>query len=357
MIELVTGLPGSGKTLSTIWRYKLISERENRPVYYHGIKDLALPWIELQDPTKWMDVEPNAIVIIDECQRTFRPASPAQGVPPHVAALETHRHDGIDLVLLTQQPMLVHRNVRELVGHHLHVVRAFGMARSVIHEWDQCRDNPRTSRKDSRTTSFSYPKEAFTLYKSAEVHTHKRAIPLRVWIMLLSPFVAGALLWIGYQQMSKVTPGQHHAQPVQSQQAQTGQMQQGRPVGSLTQAEYMESYRPRLSHMAHTASRYDAVTQPKIAPRPAACVQSQRSGCKCYTQQGTPYSVDDFICREIVAHGFFVDWEPEPAQSGAVQIGQAVVQGDAVPLSAAGAVAGVGIPDPDPQRLKGRLGG
>jgi len=47
MIEQVTGLPGAGKTLITLTRVKEISERENRPVYYNGIPELKLPWIEL----------------------------------------------------------------------------------------------------------------------------------------------------------------------------------------------------------------------------------------------------------------------------------------------------------------------
>lgn len=361
MIELVTGLPGSGKTLSTIWRYKEISERDNRPVYYHGIHDLALPWIELEDPTKWMEVEPNAIVIIDECQRTFRPSGPSQGLPPHIAALETHRHGGIDLVLMTQQPMLIHRNVRELVGHHLHVVRMFGASRSMLHEWDQCRDNPRTSRKDSRQSMFKYPKEAYALYKSAEVHTHKRNIPARVWIMFACPFIAGALLWVGYTQMRKINP----AVAAEHQQASAGVAPVaagGTASGSqraapLTAAEYMETYKPRLAHMPHTASRYDGVTQPKVAPRPAACYSMSSRGCKCFTQQGTPYSIDANICEEIVAHGFFVDWDDSgvAAQSGPAEVRPAVY-----PTIVDGQVrstSGGSIADPDPARSKLRLGG
>ena len=65
MIELITGTPGSGKTLYAISQIKAKSEKENRPVYYSGIADLTLGWTEI-DPEKWFDAPPNSIVVIDE---------------------------------------------------------------------------------------------------------------------------------------------------------------------------------------------------------------------------------------------------------------------------------------------------
>lgn len=44
MIDLITGLPGNGKTLYTISTVKKMSEGENRPVYYAGIPELTLDW-------------------------------------------------------------------------------------------------------------------------------------------------------------------------------------------------------------------------------------------------------------------------------------------------------------------------
>lgn len=49
MITLTTGVPGSGKSLYTISQVKEKAEKENRPVYYSGITDLKLPWVEMDD--------------------------------------------------------------------------------------------------------------------------------------------------------------------------------------------------------------------------------------------------------------------------------------------------------------------
>lgn len=343
MIELVTGLPGAGKTLHTIWRYKRLSEAENRPVYYHGISDLTLPWIPLADPQKWFEVEPNAIVIIDECQQVFRPAGPQNGVPPCIAQMETHRHAGIDLVLLTQQPMLVHRNVRELVGHHLHLVRVFGMHRSNVHEWDQCRDNPRTNRKDSRSSIWAYPREVFSYYKSAEVHTHKRAIPARVWFALIA-FVAAIVLAIfGVRQLWSFV-GKEGVERFAGTQVKTSSDSPAPSSGGservVNTAEWFDSRRPRVAGLPQTAPMYDEVTKPTAAPFPAACV-AIRGGCRCYSQQGTRIDTPEELCREIVQGGYFVEWDTDKKRD------QTGVSGrDSSADVSPGASSGAGIPAP-----------
>ncbi|GAB2879470.1 hypothetical protein GCM10027046_04290 [Uliginosibacterium flavum] len=312
MIEMTTGLPGSGKTLHTIWRLKALSEKENRPIYYHGINNLQLPWLPLADPEKWYECEPNSIIIIDEAQKIFRPMTPGAGVPLHISKMEDHRHSGIDLVLITQMPMLLHKNCRMLTGRHLHVVRMFGAHRSVIHEWAECRENPK-QRKDSVSTVWNYPREVFDYYKSAEVHTHKTRIPARIWFMFAAPIIAAGLFWFSYQKISgisspktvlsasspQVLPG---ARPLSS---PPGQQSEG---SVLTTAQYLESRTPRVADLAFSAPVYDRVTAPVTAPYPAACVL-MRGECRCYSQQGTILSVSAEMCGQIVKKGFFVAWD------------------------------------------------
>ena len=136
MLYLRTGLPGTGKTLFALADVKEWADKDKRPVYYSGIKDLKVPgWIELEDATKWPDLPANAIIIIDEAQRVFRPRHTSSAVPEHVAALETHRHKGVDLVLITQHPKLLDSNVRRLVGVHRHYVRVFGALCLALGAW------------------------------------------------------------------------------------------------------------------------------------------------------------------------------------------------------------------------------
>ena len=86
----------------------MLMEREdlkNRPLFVDGIPDLKIEHFSLPencDMTTWHEWVPTgAILVIDECQRIFRPRSAGSKVPEFVAQLETHRHKGIDFFLMT----------------------------------------------------------------------------------------------------------------------------------------------------------------------------------------------------------------------------------------------------------------
>ena len=97
MITLITGLPGSGKTLFTIADVMPMAEKENRQVYYSGIAECTVPgWIELENGEDWYNCPDGSIVIIDECQRVFRPRATGAHVPKYVSRFETHRHQGLE---------------------------------------------------------------------------------------------------------------------------------------------------------------------------------------------------------------------------------------------------------------------
>ena len=88
-IKLVTDLPGHNKTHKTLNNLK----SETRNIYYHGIKDVKLDWTHLDDPTLWMECEPNSIIVIDEAQEIFPVMKTGDNRPHHYQDifLELHR--------------------------------------------------------------------------------------------------------------------------------------------------------------------------------------------------------------------------------------------------------------------------
>lgn len=310
MIELITGQPGAGKTLFALTRIEDKARKEGRPVFFSGIKGLTLPWTEIE-PEKWAECPPGAIVVIDECQRVLRPRMHGSKVPAYIEAMETHRHQGIDIVLITQHPMLLDANVRRLVGLHFHVVRTFGFNKSTVHEWAGVKENCDKNRDDSTRHDFRYPKKVFEWYESAQVHTHKPRLPARV-LVLVAIVVLVPLL--GYRLYSR-WQDKAQAAPEAVQQMVPGSVEPVRrdpPSAAapkvVTAAEYLDAHRPRVLGLAYTAPVYDGVTKPTRAPYPAACIQS-RSRCQCYTQQGTRLDVPQDLCRGISEGGFFMAWD------------------------------------------------
>lgn len=189
MITLITGVPGMGKTAMLV-HMLLKNDRAYdtaRPVFVMGINGLLIDHVRVPPIEEWTQKRPdpddpkvlldyytfppNSYLVVDECQRVFRPRNSASAVPPIVAALETHRHTGLDIILLTQKPNLVDSNVRALVGRHIHI-RTNVLGARYLYEWPEYRDvTSPENLKEAAKRKYAPPKEVFGLYKSAELHT------------------------------------------------------------------------------------------------------------------------------------------------------------------------------------------
>jgi hypothetical protein len=320
MITLITGLPGAGKTLYTLATVKALAEKHNRPVFYSRIPGLKLPWTQI-DPFEWYKCPPNSIIVIDEVQRSNDPGDPkaptlfglrkrGEPVPKWAAELETHRHLGIDLFIITQNAGLIDSHDRKLVNHHFHVKRTFGLARATVHEFTGARDDAQNRTSGSVRHEWAYPKAAFEWYQSAEVHTGKARVPFKVWLFLALPVVIIGLTW--YAWVSFLDPdrkkGDDYVLPAT---AASAPPQSRSAAGSLSTAQYLAQFEPRVPGLHYTAPVYDEVTRPTVAPYPAACVLMGEV-CRCYSQQGTKLSTSADLCRSVVDGGFFVAWsQPE----------------------------------------------
>lgn len=87
-------------------------------------------------------------MIIDEVQDVWPARSNGSQVPPNVAWLNTHRHLGVDIFVLTQNPKNIDVNLRGLVNKHLHVAKNKLGIRTLL-EWKYCANNPLTQAKDA----------------------------------------------------------------------------------------------------------------------------------------------------------------------------------------------------------------
>lgn len=204
-IWLYTGLPGAGKTLCVV--KELVEEllkpdgSGNVPTVYADIDGLEYDKLgvrrlvpeDCEDPKKavehcrrWYEVEDGSYVIIDECQRVFPVRNAASAVPRHVSEFETHRHKGLNILLITQGPNLIDKHVRTLVERHTHLKRVYGGSTSIKLEWPRCEDQWTTTAayKSAMKSRFKFPAKYFDLYKSANVHVQHSRYPVKLFVLL-----------------------------------------------------------------------------------------------------------------------------------------------------------------------------
>lgn len=187
MITLVTGVPGAGKTLyavSTI--LDNLKTDSPRPVFsnidgldYDALKCFPLSEAQIFDLRQFSDM--SAIIIIDECQRFYPPRPSGSKVPEYISYFNVHRHDGLDIILITQGPKLIDRQIRDVVGEHIHFSRPFNMKKNFMYRWSSCNDDPEPSRTESNAVKTMQPlnKDVFKFYKSTVENTHSSRFPIR----------------------------------------------------------------------------------------------------------------------------------------------------------------------------------
>ncbi len=132
MIELYEGVPGSGKSYHAICEKFLPWVRQGRRLYI-AVDGIYLDRLSLftgidleqleQQITIWKDsvevlqafqhVEPGSAVIIDEAQTVFRSMQKVE--PGLLRWLETHRHYGVDILLMSQDFRQMSQGVTRLI--------------------------------------------------------------------------------------------------------------------------------------------------------------------------------------------------------------------------------------------------
>ena len=322
MIILQTGVPGSGKTssivnmLMTDESYTHFTDKDGvkkkRPLFVNGIPELKIEHEELSDDQiksqPFQDFLPyGSLVIIDEAQRLMGTRSAASKVPPFIEALALHRHHGLDIVLITQHPSFLDSFVRKLVQRHMHVsIKPVGRK---LYEWNECVDQPDSSVNIARAIerTFVVPKKSFGMYKSAEVHTKpKRRIPKSlIFVVLFIPLLIGFTLYTINNMSKRFSADEQQTTSTIAASDVDGTEPKTSPATTdIGQNLKPEDFVPTLAEKPESKPIYDNVRQVKTFEYPVGCVDGGKSGCTCYSSQGTPLKeITKAMCKDYVKNG------------------------------------------------------
>lgn len=309
-IALHTGLPGAGKSLGLVERLvKLMKDEPERPVYAVGIDGLREGIAEpLDSPELWEELPHGAIIVIDECQE-YMPTDRGN-TPNWIRALSKHRHMGMDFLIATQHPSLISTYVRRLVAEHVHHVRKFGTGVVDRYRWPKCMDAPETAmaRREAIKSLWTFPKECFSLYKSATVHTIKRRLPRKLYVfvalVLIGLTAVGATVWQLHRAKAQSAASVAAAAGVSPAASPSSLASSDLlPSDRLRRTDYAKWLRPRVAGVPWSAPAFDHL-QVQAHPR-IFCIAGEDGRCNCITEQGTKYVTPLKVCRKIAANGVY----------------------------------------------------
>lgn len=331
-IEIYTGKPGNGKTALMVERLMNEAQKAERPLFQAGIDGLR-PGLAtaLGDPRNWNvqgspDYVPDgALVFVDEAWKWFGHLHDAsrQATPPHVLALAEHRHRGIDFVWTAQGPNQLYPFSRPLIADHRHVVRRFGTSLIDVYHWEELQDDVKSTAKRelARRSTVTLPEKTFGVYKSAEIHTIKRKIPKRLYALAAIPLLLAAAVYAAY---ATLRPDAH----VERMTGRSAALAAPAPgivatatapesTDPMTAEAWAARFLPRIAVYPQSAPAYD--DRPVQSVPQLACAIGERMGCRCLTEQGTRYEIDQFDCVAMVNNGGVYDPFKAPPQQAMVQ--------------------------------------
>ena len=333
MITIITGVPGDGKTLYAVDQIlrplvgsTIQGEVDGAAVtidriVYSNINGLVLDH-ELIDGSdtgglrNWQEwARPGSVIVFDEVQKVWPPRANGSKVPADIMALETHRHMGVDFVLITQGPALIDRNLHMLCGRHLHVRRVANLPLATVYEWDAM-SRTLNYKSSVRRHKYWFNKAAYKLYKSSVLHTRSsRRLPA----VLLGLVLAGGLLaWKGpivYASLQGQPAAKVEAVAVAPATGAASLKAVAASAGSdqveplAGKADQVEPLAGKADQVEPLAGKADQVESPAVV----GCVRTA-DRCACYTGQGVQVEAELGYCEsltrarlDVLAGGSF-DW-------------------------------------------------
>lgn len=350
-----SGLIRNGKTLRVMEVVENTRKAEGCDVYYAGIKEVTLPWKQLsmvpsgyteKEITEkrypalvpdWREVPPGSICVIDECWEYFPKRPNGHKPPEYVEQLAVVGHKGIRMVLITQNPHTqIDSFVRGLINEHHFVERKFNTNAARIYSWGKVTDqDSKAERAEAQSKLWTYPKEYFGTYKSAEVHTVKSRWPWKKLATLVAALlVAVGGLWYGIHHVGAVNT--RSADAAKAKAVATDKPQAGSPGGMSAEDFWLKGRRVRVAGIPASAPVFDGLQKVKSQPRPEGClslVVGKSVRCECTGPHGSKLDIGVQECLSLLKRGWFDETQSYPdakaANISALNASSAAAKGSA----------------------------
>jgi len=330
-ITLLTGLPGHGKSHEAIRMMR--DDYKDRKIYAFNFPKLDYEFLGAEefDAKDWQNCDAGSILFIDEAWEVFEQRGPHKMPPERVKELARHRHKGLDIVLIAQGYQQIDAHVRSLVEVHKHIVRPFGMSFYNVRTFNGVERFPgdRDARKRAVDVSKrrKYDKRIFPLYKSAEVHTIKRRVPIKlvgsVLVLCGTIFLIYRMIVWGYGFMHRndgdgiaaTQPAGDYSPSSVIRNSGSRSKKMNMKMGDLNYiiardnylAEYMAINIPVVEAVPWTAPKYFEVMEPVTFPKPYCAYIEAQNRCFCRSQQGTKMAIEYAVCLDYALNGYFDD--------------------------------------------------
>lgn len=294
---------------------------------FQHIEQMNLSWKQFHDPTLIHELPSGCIVLVDEVQNIWPTRQSSKQVPPDVEHVATHRHNGQDLVYISQDFKDVDQFIRrrlqeyrhyEFIGgdglHEFFHIKAFDPDKPA----EMAKTDKRKIKRDSRY---------YGVYLSSIKHTQnvkedptiaagkKMIISSAIWIIACILILIAVFYYLFFRTSDASETDIQESQPKKvAQQNQPGQAHNNSQLNLSPTADYVMRLKPRIDSLPFSAPAYDSMTESPTRYPVLTCVIVNRD-CSCFTQQGSAYAIEIEACINIARFGYFDPFVSEDSRN------------------------------------------
>jgi hypothetical protein len=277
------------------------------------IESLGLSWTQFHNPLEIHELPSGTIILVDEVQNIWPTRPSSKKATPDIEMVTTHRHNGQELVYISQDFRDVDQLIRRRIAHYTHFEFLSG---DWLYKYQHNNLFDPSSKNDLNKvgggTKYKRDSKYYGLYLSSIEHTQTvRMSPvmksqLRLGAFALSVLCFGVYLLSQNSLFASVAEETPIDEPIsESTQASTSNPQEPDQLAqALLTKKYVDKFIPRFDAIPFSAPVYDSVTSEAVNYPQLTCFQINDS-CECFTQQSTSYDLDFEFCSIIAKNGFF----------------------------------------------------
>ena len=325
-LTLITAAPGAGKTIHAVYNIIKPALDAGRVVYTVGIPELKLPTIRLsyaaikkwherqkietptqyqedliddEIPTRLLNITEGALIVIDEAQMLW-PSAGSRDVTEDISYLSKHRHHGLEIILITQSPQLIHNKVLAIVDKHIHMMNDWTGRR--MYEWPEYCATVRAASSKLRSVSKRYdiPKEAFGLYRSASIHVKQKRDKPKMFYLL--PFVLLGIPTLAYMFYQQVVAHRLNDPVVEINQTVDSMLDESAIQPVIASPTMQPMQRPMTDHVIKPITH--AVVSNMVDWEKVAACLATKDRCICYGHNTERLAIPVETCRVAVISGW-----------------------------------------------------
>lgn len=288
-----------------------IREITDNELTFDDIKLLNLHFTHVDNPANWVSLPKQSVFLADEIHH-YWPVRTRDKLPAELEAISTHRHDGKDLIFVTQDWANTDIFLRRMMNHHTHF-EFVGADKIACYKRKKFIDisNP-FDKKACDKSIVSRPKHIYGAYFSTDLDTNnnklgkgtKRALILGVCSLVFFlgavifgfPYAYNAIMVDSIDAVSDVSIG----------------VDSGASMPTFKETK-TDVYKASFEPMPWTAPIYSKSL--KVVNYPDLMCFIKNDSCRCLTQQNTNYAIDDIYCRVIASDGVFNPYDKKLIES------------------------------------------